>query len=276
MDKNQHDDFEGYSPNEMHLLLYWLYERGCPVQLKPLEAKDCGLSPLFRQVNYLIETLQQEGKLKLTATGKLPPKLVKELYPLGYPEYTIEKGISKLSKETDSESVQLVHILLKLSRIVKEQKQVMTLTKNGQKITLDDNQLIQELMLSFSLKYNLAYLDAFQSETIGGLGIGYTLLLLSKYGETWRTHLFYAEKYFKAFPFLLEDCHSPYRSPLEVGASCYSSRVFLRFLLKMGLIDYSSRWEQYTEIIQIKKTPLFDNWISVTAPGRPSDPTSGE
>lgn len=104
---------------------------------------------------------------------------------------------------------------------------------------------------------------------LGGLGIGYTLFLLSKYGEIGRTHHFYAEKYFKAFPFLLEDCHSPYRNPAEVGASCYSSRVFERFLLKMGLIDYASRWEKYTEIIQTKKTPLFDIWISVSAPGDP-------
>ncbi len=103
--------------------------------------------------------------------------------PLGYPEYTIEKGISKLSKETDSESVQLVHILLKLSRIVKEQKHVMTLTKNGQKIALDDAQLIRELMLSFSLKYNLGYYDGYPSKTIGGLC--YSIRVFLRYLLKW-------------------------------------------------------------------------------------------
>jgi hypothetical protein len=75
------------------------------VQLKPLEAKDVGCRPY---------------------SGN----------PLGYPEYTIEKRHQQTVKETDSESVQLVHILLKLSRIVKEQKHVMTLTKNGRKSPL--------------------------------------------------------------------------------------------------------------------------------------------
>ena len=98
---------------------------------------------------------------------------------------------------------------------------------------------------------------------IGQIGFAFSLILLSKYGDIEREDAFYSEKYFSAFPDLIEKINPPYYRPIEIIAkNCYSVRTFDRFLGYLGLVNIrpKDRWniEKF-----IKKTELFDKFIKI-------------
>lgn len=257
--------FEGYSPQDMFAIIHGLWEVGSPVKMRKLSEEDLSSIPLFRQVKCIVDILLRDGQIKLTATKAIPPKIVRDVYELGIRDWMIEDGVSKLSKETDSESVMLVHVMLKIMKIVKEQKGVMTLTKTGEKIAKDSQKLFEELLRSFTCSFNFAYFDGYGNEYVGGMASGFSLILVSKYGSEKRSYKFYSEKYFKAFPDLLKGFDARYSTIQEQGAHCYSLRTFERFMLHFGLVEIEKTKHPENETY-IAKTPLFDKVIEVLLP----------
>lgn len=61
----------------------FLFGKNSPVQLADFNDVDCDSVPLFRQVKRLQEMIEKEENLKLTQTGNLPPRIVKEVYSEG-------------------------------------------------------------------------------------------------------------------------------------------------------------------------------------------------
>lgn len=257
--------FEGYSSTEMFTIIHGLWNENSPVQMRELSEQDFNAIPLFCQIKYITDVLHREGKIKLTSTKAIPPKFVKEMYELGVRDWMIEEGYSKLRKEGDSQSVVLTHILLKLMKIIKEQKGVMTFTKSGEMIAKNNQKLFEELLMTFTNKFNFAYFDGYENESIGGMASGFSFILLSKYGIEKRSYKFYAEKYFKAFPDLLKGFDSNYSTIKEQGARCFSLRTFERFMLHFGLIEFEETKHPENEIY-ITKSQLFDKIIQVIPP----------
>ena len=243
------DDFEGYSPTEMTDILYQTFSTGHIIQVKKCSSDVYNECPLFRQIKYVISILQQDGKIKLTTKGALPVKLVKELYPLGASETLVEKGITKLYKETDTIATQLTHLVLKQMKIVKEVHGVMTIVKGRAKMLEDDHTLMKLMLNVMTNSFNFAYFDWMQ-EVLGVVGIGFSIILIHKYGDEERDATFYSTKYFKAFFSGVNDHH------------VYWIRVLERCLRQLGLITYKEHL--YGESPSIQKTDLFDKLIAVT------------
>lgn len=258
---------EGYSPTDMFAIIHELWGISSPVKMRKLSEEELNTIPLFCQVKYITGILHKEGKIKLTATKAIPPKIVKEVYELGVRDWMIDEGISKLTKEADSQSVILTHIMLKVMKIIKEQKGIMTLTKNGEKIAKDNQKLFEELLWSFTCRFNFAYFDGYGNESVGGMASGFSLILLSKYGNQKRSYKFYAEKYFKVLPDLLKGFDNQYSTVEEQGVRCYSLRTFERFMLHFGLIEIEKTNYPENEIY-ITKSQLFDKMIQVSPPKR--------
>lgn len=251
------NEFEGYSSVEMKQLLNYTFEDSSPLKLHKLSDEDYAKIPILCQIKHLIQILQNEGKVKLTAIGNLPTRIVKELYPLGVRDHFIESGISKLSKESDSQAVGLTRILLQLMRVTKVRHNVLTMTKEGEKIAANNELLMANLMDTFCLQFNKAYFDGYESEVIGNMGVGFTLLLLKKYGAEKRSDFFYAEKYFRVFPLFLDGLR------LYEASSCYSIRTFDRLLMHLGLIEIVGG-KGYGFIDKyIIKTELYDKLITI-------------
>lgn len=257
-------DFDGYSPHEMHQILHYTFSGDSPLVLHTLSDEDCQQVPIFNQVRYLGERIAEGGEIKLTNNGFLPVRLVADLYAQGFiKDDFIESGISKLYKETDSMSINLAHILIKISGLVKTRHGKLSLTKNGEKTIVYSNKLLHLIFTTFTTKFNWAYYDGYGENNIGQLGFGFSLILLKKYGDIRRLDQFYAEKYFRAFPMLITDeTQERYRSPEDRSASCYSLRTFDRFLNYFGLIRIESV-KKYDSPKYITKTDLFDRFIGV-------------
>lgn len=258
-------DFEGYSPYEMTQILYSTFEAESPIKLQKLSGLDYQKIPILNQIKYLTGLLDKAGEIKLTNKGFLPTKIVSELYQQGFlkDEY-IEKGITKLYKETDSMTVNLTRILIELAGLTKKRNGKLSLTKSSAKILADNYELLRLILLTFATKFNWAYYDGYGENQIGQLGYGFSLILLSKYGNEKRLDSFYAEKYFKAYPKLLESVETNYGTLESNSTNCYSIRTFDRFLDYFGLIKIDKDGSGLNTKKYFTKTDLFDRLIKCT------------
>ena len=254
-------DFEGYSPDEMEFILYDLFGEKSPIQLNKLAEPDYKKIPILNQIKFLAGQIDKHGELKLTQRGYLPPQIVLEVYSQRFiKEDFIDRGISKLCKESDSMTIQLTKILLELCGITKKRYQKLSLTRKGEKLLTDDHILLKHIITVFGLKFNWGYFGRYENDSIGRAGFGFSLVLLGKYGKTKQLDTFYAGKYFKAFPLLIDRSIKPYRgTPESYAARCYSLRTFDRFLDYFGLINIEQ--EKRNSDKYITKTQLFDKLI---------------
>lgn len=251
--------FEGYSPTEMQHIMHNLFGKNCPVQFANFVDKDCDSVPLFRQVKMLLEIVEKEENLKLTQTGNLPPRIVKEVYAVGASSPHIESGIINLRIEKDSISVQMARIAVELMGAVKKRKNSLSLTKNGKGSMKDNRTLLSSILTVMLTKFNPAYFDHYLSDNIGLVGLGFNLVLLDRYGKKDQRDTFYSDKYFKAFPLLFEEATERYMSKEEVAANCYSFRIFDVLFYHLGLVtieEMDKYKPNHTKLI--RGTDLFE------------------
>lgn len=258
-------EFEGYSPFEMHHILHFTFESNSPISVQKLSDNDYKKIPMLNQVEYFLNLISENGEIKLTAKGFLPTKIVKDIYNQGYLEEVLFKsGISKLYKESDSMTVNLTRILTELSGLIKKRNGKLSLTKNGEKIISDNYKLLDLILKTITTKFKWTYYDGYGDNQIGQLGFGFSLILMSKYGNEKHLDQFYADKYFKAFPDLLEqDSPSRFVTQEKHSANCYSLRTFDRFLEYFGLIKIEMADKSWDADKYITKTELFDKLIKV-------------
>jgi len=198
-------EFEGYSPAEMHAILWDPFGPDCPMKLNKLSDADYSKIPLLNQIHHLI-----------TLTG-----------------------------------------------IVKKRNNKFSLTKQGKSLLSNMPELLKNLLITFGLKFNWAYFDGYGENNIGQLGFAFSLILLKKYGADPRPESFYADKYFNAFPQLIDSSIQPRFGTLQKYVNrCYSLRTFERFIDYFGLITIQTTKPPTTPPL-ISKTLLFDKLITL-------------
>ena len=261
------EHFEGYSPWEMQQIMHNLLGVNCPIQLANFTKEDCSCVHLLRQVKMLLGFIEKEENLKLTKTGNLPPRIVKEVYSIGASNPHIESGFMKLRTEKDSLSVQMARIALQLMKAVKIRSNSLSLTKSGKELLNNDCKLLSGLLTVMLTKFNFAFFDYYSSENVGVLGVGFNLVLLNLYGKNDQKDTFYSDKYLKAFPMLLEEYIEKYASKDREAAHCYSYRLFDVLLYHLGLVTIEET-NKYREnhVKLIHRTDLFDRLFKISPP----------
>lgn len=256
--------FEGYSPVEMHNLLHLTFEPKSPIILQKLAVSDCLQCPMFNLVKYYLDVVNNKGEIKLTAKGFLPTKLVQEIYSQGFlEEYQFLSGYVKLYKESDSLTVHLTKLLAELAGLTKKRDGKVSLTKTGEKLISDNQQLFELIFKTMTQKFSWAYYDYYENNQIAQLGFGFSLILLAKYGAEKRLDHFYAQKYFTAFPQLFEGMIPIYGTIEQYAGNCFSVRTFERFMHYFGLVEIEQEGKFLDSKKFIRKTELFDKLIKV-------------
>lgn len=247
------DAFEGLTPVQMSQLENFPNDES-PLVLKELPEEELQSCALLVQIRFLMDKMKGGKELKLTKTGALPTKVVKEIYGLGcLKNRWIEDGLTKLSKESDAAEISITRILLEISSLARKKNGKLSLTKKGERTADDGNSILREILTVLFYKFNWGYFDGHESEDIGQIIPAFSLFLLKKYGSTKRSSYFYAEKYFKAFPQLQEEQDSSFR--------CYSLRTFERYFRFMGFVDVDK--EEIVGPVDIRKTAFFDKLFSL-------------
>lgn len=258
-------EFEGYSPFEMHNILHFTFESNSPISLQKLADSDYMEIPILNQIKYFLNLIKESVEIKLTAKGFLLTKVVKEIYNQEFlEEVRFTSGVSQLYKESDSMTVNLTRLLVELSGLTKKRNGKLSLTKKGEKIISNNSRLLELIFKTMTTNFNWAYYDGYGDNQIGQLGFGFSMILLNKYGKTKRLDKFYAERYFNAFPDLLElEAPTSFEIPEKRSNNCYSLRTFDRFLDYFGLIKIETIGEKWNPDKYIVKTDLFDKFIKV-------------
>ncbi|MBT7465738.1 MAG: hypothetical protein HN686_17250 [Bacteroidetes bacterium] len=262
------EDFEGYSPVEMNTIIHNPFSDDCPLQLKTLTSEIVNHSPLFQMIYYLLDTIRQEKELKLTTKGNLPVKVTNDLYKQNFiSDYWIDFRKPKQVRQGDSEVINLAMILLTISNWVKKRNNKLSLTKNGEKLLDLPDKLFRQLFELFTGKFSWAYMDGYNSREAGQMGWAFSIILLSRYGEKERTHDFYAEKYFKAWPMLIDNFHDDfYRGKAETAHSCYAIRTIVRFSDFFGFTKTVQSYKEGEDRYKIIATDLLNQVFEIRRP----------
>ena len=237
-------DFNGFSSEQMHQMLYRPLEVECPIQLRRLTDEQIEQIPVMRQALHLMNVLS-EKELKLTSQGYIPPKTVAELYEIG--SHSWSSDWYKQKSELKTEEVQVLRVVLKESGLIKTRVGKLSLTAKGKQLLADHNELMRTIMLFLFRDYNTGWLDLYEDNEVGNVGRLYSLWLLHHYGADWRNTGFYADEYSKAFPMLNAD-HG------------YEYRVFNRLFRFIGLceINESDDFKGKNWGKEVRKTELLD------------------
>ncbi len=258
--------FCGLSPNQMQGLLYAPFEDGSPVGFRQFDLKILDNCPIFCTAEEILRrTVLAKSPFKMTAaTGSLPVKLVKEIYEAAiFKDEHIERGISKLGKETDVNFLHAARLVLEMTPAVRKLHGTWVLTKKGEQLVLPQNRaaLFREFFSAFALKFNWAYFDAVQHPNAGQMGFAWLLAALSHFGGTERFSGFYAEKYLAAFPMLTENAAaSTWSTPAKTVASGVDIRFLARFCHWFGLAAVTDHGYSApsAERLTIRKTDFLD------------------
>lgn len=257
-------EFENYSPFEMHHILHDTFGPHSPIKLRKLNEEEYNRIPILNQVKCLAGIVARIGEIKLTKLGFLPTKIVAELYGQGFmKESHIESHITKLYKEADSNTVHVARIILEISGLAKKRNNKLSLTKSADKLLNDDDKLFHLILKTYCEKFNWAHLDYYGENNIGQLGFGFSIILIHKYGANRHSEKLYSDKYFKAFPMLLENISFPSYTTIDRYAGhCYSLRTFERFLDWFGFIQIERERKIDAELM-ITKTGTFDKVFEI-------------
>jgi hypothetical protein len=260
-------DFEGYSANEMHSIMYFTFEDSSPIKLLNMDDSDYESIPILNQTKYLMNLINNLKEIKLTKMGFLPTKFVEDIYNKNFLGMNVIPAFNPQNfREADYYWVYLSRILLELSGLTKKRNNKLTLTKVG-KTTLLNNQLLFKMIFNaYTQKLNWEFFDIFPDDEVGRMGLGFSLILISKYGNTERLSHFYSKKYFKAFPFFVENVEYDDNIVNEKTLyNCYSKRTFGTFLRFFGLVNIKNGKDWFSDY-SITKTELFDKLIKCQPP----------
>lgn len=255
-------DFEGLSPQQMHLLLSDPLGRESLLGLQH-ELSDSVLDqiPFFRLMEILFQHLLTKQSIKLTPKGNLPLALCRDLYERKLlVQDDIEQGITKKISEDNVHFLQALKVCLLLGPYVKKQHNVLLLTKLGKQAMGQQRALrFRQVLQDYALRFNWAYLDDTPTQA-GQFGWAYSLYLVNRYGSEWRNTDFYAIKVQQAFPHLREPIPSGRLSSYWLEFErVYRWRFVQQFGRWFGLVDLQKEGQRgyYPDPLLMQKTPLL-------------------
>lgn len=253
--------FERYSPIEIEYLIHYPFEPNSPIALLKGTDSDYDKIPILNQVKYLLNRINETKSIKLTQAGYLPTKLVRVTLDQNFLNLNDPERNFIANKELDSPFLHLTMNLMTISGLIKKQNGTISLPAKTKRILDNNEALFRKIFETFVLKYNWAYNTWGNEEKIGQLGFGFTLVLISKYGNIYRPYSFYAQKYFTAFPALLSSVNSLYGSSQEFAYEIYRLRSFTSQNQYFNLFDVQDNEDWKDRKVLVKKSVLFDRLI---------------
>jgi hypothetical protein len=260
-------DAEGLSPVQLKDLLYDLFGSHSLVKLNRNVNLDGKLpSPLLNLCLHYLEIVQKEKEVKLTKTGALPVKIVLELAGSGYITLKYHGIPLPVRVEKDYDPLVMVKFLSGKMGLTKVRNGKLSLTARGLSQMSHRPELLADLTAALFTQMSWGYFDRYESEQAGQFGAGFTLVLLKNYGDQEREAEFYAHRFAKAFPAVLNEFSPSFmRSGQDVFSDCYEMRTFERSLNWLGLVETreTGSFREMNIRLWVKTTPLFYELVRI-------------
>lgn len=258
-------DFQGLSPEQVHRFLHFPFDTPALINFPPL-LDIVPQAPVMTLFNLLVNAIGDEG-LKTTATGNLPRNFCRDaalsfLGEEGYGEYIRYGGINS---ETDFSELHTARLVAETARLIRKNKGKFITSKECRKILSERGMYgtYPRLFQAFAGKYNWGYQDRYPDYPIIQQSFLFTLYLLQRYGNEWRSAAFYSGCFLRAFPMVLVEVRPlPYETPEDEAGRCYSLRSLERFAEFLGLVEIKrDPSKRFTADFRLRKLPLLDHVV---------------
>ncbi len=205
--------------------------------------------------------------LKATATGNLPRRFCQEaakVYSEAYPDKALVLSIG-INTEPDFLELHTVRLVAEMAGLIRKYKGRFILSKKC-RLALEEGEggVYLELFRTYAQTFNWAYSDGYPDLQIVQRSFLYSMYLLHKYGEDFRSWEFYSGKFIKAFPMVLDEVPEyTYGTKEENLGWIYALRSLERFAEFFGLVDIKvlSR-DILARNYEIKRNQLFDELVT--------------
>jgi hypothetical protein len=171
-------------------------------------------------------------------------------------------GQKKIYRETDSIRIFLPRAVLEITGIIKKRSNKLSITKNAKVLLADSHSLVNLMLRCFAQKFKWSSVDGYEMDLIGRIGFGFSIILLQKYGSEKRDDSFYSNKYFLAYPRLLDFIYPKFGTVQAYATSCYVYRTFEVIMLHFGLVTIESE-HRMPRTRLLTKTQLLDQLFTI-------------
>jgi len=264
------DDFSGLSPEQVH----WMLTR--PLDAPRLvcfpEVLDQQPSaPVLRAFTLLAEAIGEQG-LKPTARGNLPRNFCREAARTywgeqKYRRYTRYGGINS---EVEFSDLHVARLVAQLAGLIRKHKGRFILGRDCRRLLAEDGlaAIYPRLFMSYVEKFNWGYRDGYEELRFVQSAFLFSLYLLTRYGDIWRPHVFYEDKFLRAFPSTLDEV--PPRPPLnpeDEVRCCYTWRTLVHFAHFMGLAEVEDVSGEFAgREYRVRALPLLGQFVQFRIP----------
>jgi hypothetical protein len=208
----------------------------------------------------------ERGRAKLTGKGRLNREFVailmerfqwRDLDPAGV------RAVSKVVNEGDFPPARYLHAVLKLSGLVRRDKGYLVTTRKGRDLLAEEQagRLQATLFRTTFVRYNPAYLDAFDMPEVFAPQISLILFLIGQFRAEWRP----AEAILRSTTLPIRELTEPSHPRLPPAA--FSARV-LRYLHWFGLMEEGQGVanQDWGQPRLYRKTALYDRMLRFAVP----------
>lgn len=222
--------------------------------------------PIVGQVEILLSMLDEKG-MKLTAKGKLPSKIVKEIAHC-HPSLSEESmlSMSKRYIEDEQRTAQRTRNLCEVAKLVRVSKGKM-LQGSMYKAYFQAPLYVRYLyLLDNYRKLNLGYFDGHQEEDITVRMLFIMMQTVRDKQKSFRPPAVYLAFVVDTYPMLIDDIEAHIdvngyltKDAYETFEGIVSLRLFQNFLLPFGLVE--ERGAVYGETYEVQKTALLESLL---------------
>lgn len=259
------EDFDGLSAEGMHRLLYDPFGADAPLVVADTPRVPPRSALLHLSLD-LIEALGDAG-LKATQRGNLPrAHVLAALERYQAAGWSIEPFL-RVRNEEDFFELHVARLVSRMAGLVTLRSGRWHATRAGRR-TLERSGaagVYAALFRAFVRKYAWNWADLYPRLDIVQASWAFSLLLLRRYGQTWRDSDFYAERFVRAFPLAVDeaadaDQHTAWpRNPHAAVRHAYEARVLDRFAAFLGLAEVERRpWDDADgPTLRVRATPAL-------------------
>jgi len=259
-------DFHGLSSEQMHRFLHFPFATPHLVTF-PSRLESDPQAPILSLFKLLAEGIGDDG-MKATTTGNLPRNFCREAARtyLSDEEYQDRWRFGELRSEPEFRELHTTRLAAELAGLIRKAQGKFTLSRECRKLLVDQGHpaIYLRLFRVFVREYNWAYGDYTEEVPFIQQSFLFSLYLLFRYGEEWRSSTFYEDCFLRAFPDLLAQVQpaGSHFSPEQEVRFIYSLRFLERFACFFGLAaSEGARSGHDSEGFRVKKLPLLDQVV---------------
>lgn len=258
-------EFDGLSSEQMSAMLYNPFHSPEIVSF-PTDIDPPVSAPILTLFQMLVDAIGEQG-LKPTATGNLPRKFVQEAGRAYWGEeklrYLVHYG--NIRSETDFYDMHVTRVVAELASLVRKYKGKFILGRDCKKLLRQHGLagVYPRLLRAYAEEFSWSYWDGYPEIDLIESSFLFTLYLLHRQGDEWRSNEFYEDAFLRAFPVVLRQVPElSYSTPEETVRHCYSARCLRHFAGFLGLAEIEKESDSFFERrFKLRKSPLLDRAV---------------